>query len=265
MTYITSLARILKPTLLFIFTTLTATHILASEQACCCWLDAYAGIDAQLRHMPFQKHFGGNVLKHRYPQGNVFAGVKFNEYVGVEAGYEFSKKQRSTKTHPVGDVVFGQPITPAEISPFSITNTSKSRASSKIRGFNLNLVGYLPILCIEYNTQLIGSIGLAALKSRSRNTLTRTEVDQIFFDPITGDPIDGTETNITSTTTSFKKHKTVFKFSAGIQKMLTPCIGVRALVSRENSSKIKARGSRNTSIAKLKHSSIYGVGVFTAF
>ena len=55
------------------------------------WWDGnkpYVGFDAQVRRMSFKGGFGNNLLQHHSPQGNLYAGVKFNEYVGVEAGYE---------------------------------------------------------------------------------------------------------------------------------------------------------------------------------
>lgn len=235
----------------------------AADWDCCYSLDAYAGVDAQMRRMHFQKNFGGNILKHRYPEGNIFAGVKFNDYVGIEAGYEFSKKQHSTKVHQVGDVVFGVPIPPVRPGFLSITNAS--RASSKLTGFNLNLMGFLPIFCKEYNTQLIGSVGFVNLKSRTRNIITERDTFEIF------NPDLEIITETVTFNSQYKKHKTILKYSAGIQWMATNCLGIRGLVTRENTAKLRARGRDIQTgqilqeIAKLKNASIYSFGVFTTF
>ncbi len=269
MTNILSLARatFAKP-ILFTVTLFMSTHVLGSEWwDCCCGLDAYAGIDAQMRHMPFQKNFGGNILKRRYPEGNVFAGMKFNDYVGIEAGYEFSKKQHSTKTHQVGEVVFGLPIPPPEPELSSITYVS--RASSKVNGFNLNLIGFLPILCEEYHTQLIGSVGIATLKTRIRNALTTTSVELIetILNP-SGVPF----TTVKPDNSLYKKRKTLFRMTAGIQYMTNCFIGIRGLVTWENTAQLKTRGKEIETgqisvgdFAKPKKSLVYGLGVFRHF
>src|SRR5262245_49700944 len=52
----------------------------------------YLGGEAQIRFMNFDRDHGGNVVHRRYPQANLFAGVKLFDYVGLEAGYEASAK-----------------------------------------------------------------------------------------------------------------------------------------------------------------------------
>lgn len=251
---------------LFAAASMATTYTAASGLDLC--LDAYVGVDAQMRHMHFQKNFGGNILQHRYPQANVFAGFKVNEYVGIEAGYEFSKKQHGTKTHPVGDVVFGEPIPPPDPSLVSIAHAS--RASSKINGFNLNLVGFLPILC-EDNTQLIGSVGMASLKSRTRNTFTTTAVTLIPIE-VEGETFEIPFTVITPTTHQYKKRKPIFRIAAGVQHLTTCCIGIRGLVTWESTAKLKSTGKDVLTaektpgdIAKPKRSFLYGIGIFAPF
>ncbi len=210
-------------------------------------LVSYVGVDAQMRHMDFEKNFGGNILQHRYPQANFFAGFKFNDYLGAEAGYTFSKKQLSTRAHQSTDIVLGELL--PTIYPVLVSQTFQSRASSKISGWNANLMGYLPIFCKEDNTQLIGSIGFASLKSRVHNLV-------IFNNTL----ID---------TNYFKKHKTILRLGTGIQHMVCDNIGLRFLVAWENTSKLKAyaQNLNRTSFASTRpeNSFHYGLGVFGTF
>lgn len=248
---------------LFSTASIISTYASAGLDIC---LDAYAGVDAQIRRMHFQKNFGGNVLQHRYPQANVFAGVKFNDYVGIEAGYEFTKKQRSTRTHRVGEVVFGELIPPNDPIFLSVTHTS--RASSKLNGANVNLVMFLPF-CEQYNTQFIGSMGMAYLKSRVRNIFTTTSVSAEFDDA--GDLI-GTTTVADAVTHDYKKRKYVPRISAGLQHITDCCVGIRLLATWENTAKLKNHGKdaltgtrHPDDISKPDKSWQIGLGVFTPF
>ena len=229
-------------------------------------LTPYVGVDAQIRHMPFQKNFGGNVLKKNYPQGNFFAGLKFNQYVGVEFGYEASKKKSRKVTHDNSDIVFGEPLEQVD-PPFLLGIDHASHSSSKINGWNANLVGFFPILCEDNSLQLIGSIGVAQLKLKAKNTLSVTEVTSIDVAGI----IPGTETEIHPFNTHFTKKKAVLRLSGGIQNMITDCIGIRALVTWENTAKLKGKGKRieigeaTFSVVKPKNSFNYSLGIFTSF
>ena len=231
-------------------------------------LTPYVGADAQIRHMGFKKDFGGNALKKNYPQGNFFAGLKFNPYVGIEFGYEASKKKSRKVKHNNSDIVFGAPLEQVEPGDLSVDNTSHS--SSKTDGWNANLVGFFPIICEDNSLQLIGSIGMAQLKIKSKNSLDKVLVTTTF-DPITDEPT-GTEALAEINNRAFTKRKAVLRISSGIQNMITDCIGIRALVMWENTTKLKAHGKLISSgeettqrITKPKNSFNYGLGIFTYF
>lgn len=216
-------------------------------------LTPYAGVDAQVRHMSFQKKFGGNVLKKNYPEGNFFAGLKFNDYIGIEAGYEVSKKKSRANPLNNTDIVLGAGLINDPLV------TYKNSASTKIHGWNLNLSGYLPIFCEDNSLNLIGSVGLAQLKLRIRERLTLT-----IQEP--GETPVSFERNVHLL--KHNKHKAVLRLAGGAQYMITDCVGVRGLVTFENTSKLKTPGISSTHsalIAKPKNTFIYGLGIFTSF
>lgn len=244
---------------------------IASANCELCYIP-YAGVDAQMRHISFQKNFGGNILKKRYPQGNVFGGFLFTHCLGLEAGYEFSKKQLSTKNSVPNDIIFGI-NTPTITAPSVINTVDRNRASSKITGWNLNLVGLLPILCEEDNVQLIGSVGVAHLKLRVRNVLTHSEVE--FNDPFVRNPND-TFTVARTVNTVLKNRRAVLRLASGIQHALTDYLSFRALVSWENTAKLEAKaidtsrigtpvGTRVVRMSAPQNSLQFSLGVFTLF
>ena len=240
---------------------LTVTGTATADNTLC--FTPYIGVDAQMRHMGFQKDFGGNILKKKNPQGNFFAGLKFNQYVGVEVGYEFSKTQRIIKDSYPNDIIFGQSI-PA-FSPDVLSVENLHRTFSKINGWNANLVGFLPVLQEKNDVQLIGSIGVANLKLQTKNTLTTTEVESFI-----GDPND-TFTIISTKNIFYKKRKAILRIASGIQYKINDCIGLRAMVSWENTSKLKAKAKDAITEKALlgmtapKNSFQYGLGMFISF
>ena len=245
------------PSLLMLAAAGTAT---ADMDLC---LTPYVGVDAQIRHMPFQKDFGGNVLKKNYPQGNFFAGLKFNDYVGIEAGYEVSKKKSRSVKHNNSDIVFGKPLEQNE-PPFIPSVENISYGTSKIYGWNANLMGFLPIFCEDNSLQLIGSVGIAQLKIKSKNELKSLETTATL-DSIT-EEINGSTQNTIIFNMHYKKRKAVLRLSSGIQNMITDCIGIRALVTWENTAKLRVTtGTKVFNTEKPKNSFKYGLGIFTSF
>lgn len=247
-------------------TSMVANHTLASGCDFC--LEPYVGVDAQMRKMHFQKHFGGNLLRHKYPQANFFGGVKFNEYLGIEGGYEVSKKQHTTKIPNQTDIIFGVRLRP--VDPLVTNVQDLERASSKIYGWNLNLVGLLPIPCIEDCTQLLGSVGLAHLKLRVNSAFT--SIGSVDLTPFGLGDLNNLLTNSQAFSTRFRKTKTVLRLSGGLQHKIIDCLGIRALVSWEKTSKLHTQGKNFPvdptdilGVVKPKNSLQYSLGIFIPF
>lgn len=237
-------------------------------------LTPYAGIDAQMRHMGFDKNYGGNVLRKTYPQGNVFFGLKFKEYVGVEFGYEFSKTQRHARTYHAGDTIFGQRLVAAS-SPLLLSQDFSGHTASRTYGWNFNLVGFFPVLCGDNNLQLIGSLGFARLKLKVHHLITNTTVSlnsfafQLPLDPRIRQPL----TQTISESTNYKHRKNIFRIATGVQHMWGDCLGIRALITWEHTAKLQVKKNQNAvtasglilTQAKPQNSLLYGVGVFIPF
>lgn len=224
-----------------------------------CCFTPYLGVDAQIRHMSFFKRFGGNLLKENYPQGNFFAGLKFCDYVGIEVGYTMSQKKSRYKTLRSGETIFG---TILPIPPASLVSREDSSAYSKIQGWNLNLMGFLPIICEDNSLSLVGGIGVSQLKLKihhrlkffaqgSDNLSPIIEAQNLAFEPL-------------------KKHKYkgILRLTGGIQQLITDCFGVRGLVTWENTTQLKSRVRRSNGVlfhSKPKNAITYGIGIFTQF
>ncbi len=220
----------------------------------------YVGVDGQIRIINFKQDYGGNVLKNHYPQANVFGGIILSQNFGIEAGYEFSKQQYTISRDNQRKVVLGRP-TPVPHPWNTGIVYDNSYSSSKINGLNLNLVGLFPI---QKNIALIGSFGFSNLKLQVKNTFRHTVITDTGFLEL---PI----TDVYSDDINYNKRKTLFRLTGGIKLRLNNCVGMRALLSWENTSKLaaKARDSitkrKVLGMAKPKNSFQFGIGLFFTF
>lgn len=213
-----------------------------------CDLVPYVGADAQWRHMEFKKGFGKDQTKSNYPQGNIYLGLKLNQYLGLEAGYERAKTLKRDTSALGSDVNFGAVFVPGAPNQLLQINTK-----TKLRAFHANVVGFLPI-CEEYRLQLIGSLGIARVNiNTSRNVIS---VDNIAL----------TDTEAASVQQVFSKKKWVPRIGIGLQHMLTCQLGVRAMANWEGTSMtLKTLDSLPVFSARTKNSLNLGLGLFYNF
>jgi hypothetical protein len=204
-------------------------------------LDPYAGVDAKWSRMGAKRGLGDTQIAKDYPQGNLFVGLKLNEWVGAELGYESTTKKNRTVITKSGGAFFGAST---DIG-FPFSSTTKTRIS----GFHANVVGFYPVL-EEYRVSLFGSIGLAKLKFSS---------DLVYEDV----PSLGIRDH-----RQFIKSKLVPRVTAGVQHMLVENFGVRAMVSWEKTSTFRNIFSKTSSsplYVAPKNTTSFGLGVFYSF
>ena len=206
-----------------------------------CDLVPYVGIDAQWRHMSFKKDFGKDQTAENYPQGNAYVGLKVTPFFGVELGYESTTNKNKNSTVLGRDRTFGFIFLPDE---HERNQSFNFKTKTKIHGPHLDFVGFLPI-SDEYCLDLVGSLGVAYLKSKATFTLQ--------------DPL-APSLSLTS------KSKWVARVGLGVQQMITDQFGVRAMATWENTSqlKLKVKG-KNEPSGRTEDSFILGLGLFFNF
>lgn len=205
----------------------------------------YVGVDAQVRRMDFRGGFGDNLFQHHSPQGNLYAGVKFNEVWGAEFGYEVTSTRTRVATLTTGDMSAGIVIPPAG-SPM----VYKSKA--QIRGPHVDWTGRYSFY-EGSPVQLIGSIGASFFKGTfQRRTLQAGQLPS-------------------STVRTLHQHKILLRLSGGLQYMLGEHFGMRATIAWVNTCKmvIFAKDgimtNRPPPEIKPKNTTVYGLGVLWAF
>jgi hypothetical protein len=199
----------------------------------------YVGADAEVRKMKFDNNYGGNIYKDEYPQGNVYLGIKGNEYIGIEAGWEASRTRRRQVFLPAGSILFGLP------QKFE----ARYNVIVRLRGLHTSLIGFFPVWQ-NPDFKLIMAIGVTNLKIKLENTIT-----EIANTPFAAD-------------IKFGSSKNVLRLMTGVQYMFNNCFGIRANVRWENTSKFKniepIRFLSNETV-RTKDSIIYGLGVVFQF
>jgi len=198
-------------------------------------LTPYGGVDFGMQNVGFKAGYGDNVFKKHLPKGNLFAGVKFNDYVGLEGGYEttLQGKRDVRLNHPYSYLGFN-----------SIAGEwLKIHSKTKMSGFHLGVTGDYPFF--SNSLSLIGYVGI----KKTRLKL----ISNIYQDANVPSQSAIDELNQNNT-------KTLFRLSAGLQYFLNEHFGVRVLGSWENTSRFQPTDKDVMFRAKLKNSVNYSVG-----
>lgn len=204
------------------------------------FLKPYGGVDVGMQHFGFKKGYGDNLFKKQLPKVNIFAGIKFNEYFGVEAGYESTIVGKRESTLVAGDSNLG-----VTFRGQTIVYSSRT----KISGGHLGLTG-------EYKLDKLGlsnlsAIGYVGLK-HTNVKLARNRL-KVNGSPNTSFEIVGNDSK-----------KMLIKVSGGLQYFINNHIAVRALVGWENTSKIKPHSYTASGLfsnVQLKNSLHYSLGI----
>lgn len=219
---------------------------------CCSW-SPYVGADVAWRHQGIQRDFGGNQVKKDFPQGDIYAGLKFCDYLGIQAGYEATTSRRKTSNALGNEVVFGSRISPDV--PFGLNQVV---TNSKIHGWHADLVGFLPFCVCDNQFNLIGSVGVAKLRYKIK--LYNTISDNVTLSP----------NEVSGTVRTFSNSRYVARLGLGLQYMLTECAGLRAMATWENTSRIRKfnpprENPGSTIQLNLRNATTLGMGVFYNF
>lgn len=212
------------------------------------WLEGYrpyVGVDAQVRRMDFKGGYGDNLLQHHSPQGNVYAGIKFNDCVGIEAGYEATKTRTRDVTLTTGDVAAGRVI-PAGGSP------AVFKSKMKIKGPHADLVGFYSFR-EDLPVQLLGSVGVSFFKG----TVERNNVSM-------GTPPTAGRLRTLS------ERKAVLRLMGGLEYKWDCNLGARATIGLVKTGKLVIFANDiipgvSTPEIKPKDSTVYGLGIFWIF
>ncbi len=177
----------------------------------------YVGANIKVIHMDYKKGYGRNLLPHNIPQGSVYAGMKINKNLSIEAGYEHSVTRKRFSRLTQGDVSAGTPvISTLDPSYFISKITMKGPYVDAVRLYHIS---------DNKATSLIVSSGISFIKVRAKRR--GTCIANLF---------PGLDRGL-------KGDKLVLRFSTGLQHMITNNLGIRTTVGWMNTSRVKVCSS----------------------
>lgn len=207
----------------------------------------YVGAEVSWRHQSFPAIFGGNILKKNYPQGDVYAGIKLNNYLGLQLGFEGVSSQHKPTTFTNASVILGRTVD----SPVSF---DQHQTSMRLYGFHADVMGFYPFSICNEHFNLVASIGLANKRVTLKDVLTIEN----------GVPIPLGE--IANVTRTFAMTKCVPRLGLGVQYMLTNCAGVRLMGQWENTARFKNIKTKDgLGTFALRNATSLGFGAFYNF
>jgi hypothetical protein len=207
----------------------------------------YCGFDLGVQHIGFKPGYGDNLFPTDLPMSNLFVGFKFNDYFGIEGGYENTLEQERISTVFGGQTMLGR-VVPSD--PANGFDYFKFRSKAQMDGWHLGIVANYNLNAIKLNNlSLLGYIGV----KNTNIKLTRTGL----FAKMVG----GFEEIYNDTLLLNKNNKKNFiKLFVGLEYLFTNYIGIRAIFGWENTSKLQPSNGVDR-FAKLKDSTSFMIGV----
>lgn len=242
------------------FLMFTGSLLLASTsnaQLCDFCFSPYIGADLQDRRLGW-KNDASDVFSKDAPQANIYGGLQFCDFLGLEGGYEASlPKTRSgqigtnsflgsTSFTPPGGVVRGALVPPV---------FTESRF--QISGWHGSILGTLPLFCPEI--KLNTTVGLAYLTAIHSAT--------VLSDFRVGERAAGDRFFYNST------KKVVLRLGVSLAYLFDQCTGLKFSVNWENTARFKNLSNQGAPVTiasppasvSMKNSWMYGIGLFTKF
>lgn len=174
------------------------------------------GIDVGIKNQSFNSSFGEEHFRQDYPETNIYFGIKFHPYIGIEAGYEYMYRQERLQYYNIGFGVLGSaPTLPGGLDQRVFNSDVHGQ------GWNVSLLGFWPI-CPRTKTELTLALGLAWQK------LYYSTAVALDSDPATPLAMWSSDT------------RAMFRAGVGIRQMITKHFGSRLQVFWEDTSKLSA-------------------------
>lgn len=210
----------------------------------------YVGADVYQRNVTMVQGNGRESFPNRVPQGNLYIGTWFNDYLGIEGGWMFTA--HNSRVAYNDSIELGVPLDPNAAAPeFKVAKNTLT-----IKGPHFAIVGQLPIGC---DLRLLGSVGVSVLKMTAINYPLADEAG-IF-----------TPTESQTATKRFSSRRAIPAFGIGIMYPVCETLTIRLLARYEMTEKFKnmhgkfPNGTTSISSLSFKNNLLFGLGITHQF
>ena len=185
------------------------------------------------------------LLPKDFPGATIYVGTKFHENFGIELGYDWSARKKKDFSIGANSALFSSTIANNQV----FSGTTKVRRS----GGHLDLVGFLPVAeCFD----LIGSVGFGWVQTKFTTTINNT--------------VTAPMTQASAVSSMSGKGRGVLRVGVGGSYMVTDMVGLRAKLSWESTSSVRANGNQNFTTLNFgqkpyKSTTALSVGAFVKF
>lgn len=201
----------------------------------------YIGADYQFRETPFHSGQGDNIFDSQFQQGNLYLGVRFLDYFGLEVSYAKSTIKNEFAHLGTNNVALGFLIAPG----MSETHLSQS----EYKTYTANVMGfYLVPFDKRCRTELVGSVGISRILPSLKDELTHVNTVPLA--------VPGVFT--------FDKKRTVLRLMGGVQYKISHSVGIRASLTFEDTSQYSDFQSNEASnrFVGMKGTFLWGLGLY---
>ena len=206
----------------------------------------YIGFESGRQYFGFKSGYGDNVFVKEIPKINIFAGLKLNDYFGIEGGYETTGSGTRIANIGYKDMYLGKPY------PIGLNSGEIAEYFTKVQiyGWYLGLNAEYP-LNDTYPDNYWSLVSYGGIKN------TKVKLTSSLF-LYAGHLPNINVTNVLKQSNS----KILLKLSAGLQYSPFENLSFRFMLSFENTSALKPHNdSDNFFEARLKNSISYGLGI----
>lgn len=222
----------------------------AKQQAMTNDYKPYFGVFTRMNRFTWERGFGNNLFRRDVPQGEIFLGTQYGQYLSFDVGYQTSATKRKLATLGGTDEFLGLRVASISDPPLSALSFVQTKGPYTHVNAILPLTEIFPSL--GSNIGVLGQVGIVNLQITHRVHLIKDAVDN--FD-------------ITFFNRFYKNRKVIPRLGLGVQYQPSKQTwGFRFMANWENTKRLGQlyieNNNRFRGIVKMKNAYSYGVGIF---
>jgi hypothetical protein len=213
----------------------------------------FVGVDFGRSSLGLQQNYGDKIFRKNTTSYNLFAGLNFNDFFGLEVGHQRDNSRDATRTLVAGDYCPGGKVVTPTSSPLVFQTALKAKSTY------LGATAQYPIL---EKLSIIGLVGISRASINARQTIVS----------IHGQPQTEKQIQDMLFARTYKKSKFVPMARIGAKCQVNKAFAVRGGITWMGTSRIRINSDQNSqprtgtapapnNSIRLKNSMSYSMGI----